>query len=198
MKKSILAFAIAVSALLGINQSAAAADHSHDEITTLTTVSNINKIEVHGNVELYLSDGMTDQVKVYNKYYSENALVQSENGVLKISSYKAQKLIVWITVTNLGDLSVYDNAQVKSFGKLSALNLDVKMYDNASAQLNMDAYAVSLKLNGHAKADIEGSITEAELNYDRSASLNTTNLNSDHLVKRMNRADAEETSIVEL
>jgi hypothetical protein len=159
MKKSILAFAIAISALLGINQSASAADHSRDEITTLTTISNINKIEVRGNVELYLSDGMTDQVKVYNKYYSENALVQSENGILKISSYKAQKLVVWITVTNLGDLSVYDNAQVKSFGKLSAINLDVKMYDNASAELNMDAYAVSLKLNGHAAADIEGSIT---------------------------------------
>src|ERR1700712_2179761 len=172
MKTTILAFATAVSALLGINQSASAADHSRDEITTLTTISNINKIEVRGNVELYLSDGMTDQVKVYNKYYSENALVQSENGILKISSYKAQKLVVWITVTNLGDLSVYDNAQVKSFGKLSAINLDVKMYDNASAQLNMDAYAVSLKLNGQAKADIEGSITEAELNYDRSASLN--------------------------
>jgi hypothetical protein len=196
MKKSILAFAIALSALLGINQSASAADHSRDEITTLTTISNINKIEVHGNVELYLSDGMTDQVKVFNKYYSENALIQSENGVLKISSYKAQKLVVWITVTNLGDLSVYDNAQVKSFGKLSAINLDVKMYDNASAQLNMDAYAVSLKLNGHTAADIEGTITEAELNYDRSASLNTTNLNSDHLVRKLNKA--EDNTIVEL
>lgn len=198
MKTSILAFAISVSALLGIHQSTSAADHSRDEITTLTTISNINKIEVHGNVELYLSDGMTDQVKVYNKYYSENAVVKSQNGVLTISSYKAQKLVVWITVTNLADLSVYDNAQVKSFGKLSPLNLDVKMYDNASAQLNVDAYAVSLKLNGHAKADIEGTIAEAELNYDRSSSLNTTNLYSDHLVKKLNRADAEMTSIVEL
>src|SRR6201996_7062732 len=128
MKKSILTLAIAIAAILGVSQSAFAGNKDHEAVTVLTAISNINKIEVRGNVELYLSDGMTDQVKVYNKYYSENALVQSENGVLKISSYKAQKLIVWITVTNLGDLSVYDNAQVKSFGKLSALNLDVKMY----------------------------------------------------------------------
>src|ERR1700754_3850998 len=185
MKKSILTIAIALVTLLGVSQSAFAANHGKDEVTVLTDISRINKIEVHGNVELYLPDG-ADQVKVYNKYYSENALVQNQNGVLNISSYNAQKLVVWITVSDLQNLSVYDNAQVKSFGKLSTLELDVKLYDNASAQLNLDAYAVNLKLNDHAKADIEGTVSKAELNYDYSSCLNITNLNCEHLAKKVN------------
>jgi len=184
MKKSILILAIAIVTVLGVSQSAFAGNKDREAVTVLTEISNINKIEVHGNVELYLSDGTTDQVKVYNKYYSENALVQNQNGVLKISSYKAEKLVVWVTVNNLFNLSVYDNAQVKSFGKLSALELSVNLYNNASAQLNMDAYAVNVKVNDRAKADLEGTVTEANLNYDYSAFLNVTNLNSEHLIKK--------------
>jgi len=201
MKKSILTLAIALSSVLSISQAAFAGDKSHNKITVLNDISRISKIEVHGNVELYLSDGMTDNVKVYNSYYSENALVQNQNGVLKISSYKAEKLVVWITVSNLCNLSVYDNAHAKSFGKLSAIELSVNLYNNASAQLNMDAYSVNMKLNDHAKADIEGTITEAAFGYDYSACLNTTNLNSEHMVKKVNpyySANNETNSLVGL
>jgi hypothetical protein len=186
MKTSILTLAIALSSVLGISQAAFAGDKSHNEITVLNDISHINKIEVHGNVELYLSDGMTDNVKVYNSYYSENALVQSQDGVLKISSYKAEKLVVWVTVSNLCNLSIYDNAQAKSFGNLSAIELNVDLYNNASAQLKLDAYSVNMKLNDRAKADIEGTITEAAFGYDYSACLNTSNLSSEHLAKKVN------------
>jgi len=199
MKKSILTLAIAALTVLGLSQSAIAGSKDRDAVTVLTEISSISKIEVHGNVELYLSDGTTDQVKVYNKYYSENALVQNQNGVLKISSYKAEKLVVWITVSNLFSLSVYDNAQVKSFGKLSALELNVNLYNNASAQLNMDAYAVNVKVNDRAKADIEGATAEANLSCDYSAFLNISNLKSEHMVKKVNLdTDREDYSTVTL
>src|ERR1700744_2438004 len=199
MKKSILTLTIAIATVLGVSRSAFAGNKDRESVTVLSQINNINKIEIHGNVELYLSDGTTDQVKVYNKYYSENALVQSQNGVLKISSYKAEKLVVWVTVSNLSNLSVYDNAQVKSFGKLSAIDLSVNLYNNASAQLNMDAYAVSVNLRDHAKADIGGTTTEAAFGYDYSASLNTTDLSSEHLAKKINSfPTAERNSLVEL
>ncbi|MBS1520997.1 MAG: DUF2807 domain-containing protein [Bacteroidetes bacterium] len=185
MKKSILTLAIAIVTVLGVSQSAFAGNKEREAVTVLSEISNINKIEVYGNVELYLSDGTTDQVKVYNKYYSENALVQNKNGVLTISSYKTEKLVVWVTVNNLFNLSVYDNAEVKSFGKLSALELSVNLYNNASAKLNMDAYAVNVKVNDHAKADLEGTTAEADLNCDYSAFLNISNLSSEHMVKKV-------------
>jgi hypothetical protein len=186
MKKSILTLAIALSWVLGISQVTLAANKGRSVVTVLTDISHINKIEVRGNIELYLSDGITDNVKVYNSYCSENALVQNQNGVLKISSYKKEKLVVWVTVSNLSDLTVYDNAQVKSFGRLSAVELNVNLYNDASAQLKMDVYALNMKLHDRVKADLEGTITEANLNCDYSASLNIANLDREHLVKKVN------------
>ena len=184
MKATILTIAIALSTVLGISQSAKAATGSKQEVSTLLTgVSRINQIEVRGNVELYLSDGTADQVKVYNSYYAESALVQDDDGVLRITSYSTQKLVVWVTATELAKLEVYDNAEVKSFGRISAIDLDVELYNKATAQLNMDAYATSITLNNYAKADITGNVDEADLHYSRSSFLNTTNLAATHVVK---------------
>ena len=67
MKTTILTIAIALSTVFGISQSASAATGSKEEVSTLLTgVTRINQIEIHGNVELFLSDGTTDEVKVYN------------------------------------------------------------------------------------------------------------------------------------
>ena len=184
MKTTILTIAIALSTIFGISQSASAATGGKEEVSTiLTDVSKINQIEVHGNVELYLSDGTADEVKVYNSYYAESALVQDENGTLRISSYTAKKLVVWVTASDLRKLSVYDNAEVKSFGRLSAIDLDVKLFNNASAKLDVDTYAATITLYNHAKADLIGNANEANVSYDRSSFLNTSNFVAAHLVK---------------
>jgi hypothetical protein len=172
--------------LLGASQAVSAATTDKEAVTTLSQVGPIDKIEVHGNVELYVSYGAADQVKVYNNYYAESAMVQGQDGVLRIASYKDQKLVVWVSAVNLQKLSVYDDAVVKSFGKLSALELDVNLYDHASAQLNLDVFAVSLKLNARAKADLSGSAYSANLCCEYSASLNYAMLDSEHLVKKVN------------
>ncbi|MGZ3750364.1 MAG: GIN domain-containing protein [Mucilaginibacter sp.] len=193
MKKTILTIAILLATVFGISQSSFAAT-SHEEVTTLNEVGNINKIEIHGNVELYVSDGTTDEVKVYNHYYAESALVQDQNGVLRISSYSTQKLVVWVKVSDLRDIAIYDDAEVKSFGKLSAIDLDVKLYNNASARLNMDAYSANVTLNGHAKADLTGELVEGSVSYDKSSYLNTTNLVASHLVEKVNAITCKPSS----
>jgi hypothetical protein len=125
MKTSIFTILAIVALAVGsTNSSFASVKNDNKEVSTvLTNISQISKIEVHGNVELYVSDGNTDQVKVYNQYYAESALVQSQNGVLRISSYKAEKLVVWVTANDLRAISAYDNAAVKSFGSLSKIDL---------------------------------------------------------------------------
>ena len=184
MKTIITTAAILLVTVFGLSNSTyATAAKDSQAYTILTNVSNINKIEVHGNVELYLSAGPTDEVKVYNQYYKETALVQNQNGALCISSYKTEKLVVWITASDLRNLEVYDNASVKSFGKLSAIDIDVKLYDNATAKLNMDAFRADITLNDNARANIEGSVTYAALKYNKVSMLTTTNLVADNIIK---------------
>jgi len=145
-------------------------------VTVLTDISAINKIEVRGNVQLYISDGASDQVKVYNNYYAQSALVKSRNGVLSIASYKAEKLVVWVTAADLRSVSAYDNAEVKSFGDLSKIEFDVDLHNNASAKLNLDAFNANVTLDNTSKADISGSVNQFSLKHSLGSSFNSYNL----------------------
>lgn len=187
MKTLILSIVAIFFAVIVISNSAqAATKNTKETVTVLNEVSNFNKIEVRGNVELYLSDGEANSVKVYNNYYAENALVQNQKGVLRIASYKAEKLVLWVTVADLRSLSVYDNAVVKSFKSLSSISLDVNLHNNATAQLNFEAYNAHITLYDRAKADLAGNVNEADITYDQSATLNSTNFSVDHLTKNVN------------
>ena len=182
MKTAFLTIFTALVLVSGIANStyAATAKNDNNTYTVLTDISAINKIEVHGNVELYVSDASSDQVKVYNKYYSESALVQSKNGVLRITSYKAEKLVVWVSANDLRSISAYDNAEVKSFGKISKIEFDVDLHDNASAKLNLDAYSANVTVKDNAKADISGSADRYNLIRNVSATINSSNFTATH------------------
>ena len=184
MKAIILTTAILLATVLGISNGAYADTTRNDQAYTIVNeVSSINKIEVHGNVLLYVSDGAADQVKVYNNYYKETALIQDQNGTLRISSYKNEKLVVWVTVSDLRNLDVYDNAEIKSFGKLSAIALDIRVYDRASVKLNMDVFAVNVTLNDASKASLAGNIDQGNIKYNNTSVLNTENLVAVKLTK---------------
>jgi hypothetical protein len=177
MKTQIITIFAALVLTLGVtNLTYAAAKNADDTYTVLTDISAISKIEVRGNVELYISDGAADQVKVYNKYYSESALVQSSNGVLRISSYKADKLIVWVTANDLRGVSAFDNAEVKSFGDTSKIEFDVDLHDHASAQLNLDANNTHLNVFDDARANLSGTIDECTFKCDHEQNIDHKNL----------------------
>ena len=166
--------------ILGLTKTTSAATIKDDNYTLLNNISAINKIEVHGNVELYISDASSDQVKVYNKYYSESALVQNSNGVLRISSYKAEKLVVWVSANDLRSISAYDNAEVKSFGKMSQIELNVDLHDNAEARLNLDAFNANVTVKDNARADLNGSANELNLNRDIESNVKRSNFTVAH------------------
>jgi hypothetical protein len=168
-------FTIAASLLLvaGLSNSTFASKKNTQTVATvLTDVSNINKIEVRGNVELYVSAGATNQVKVYNKYYAESALVQSSKGVLRITSYSNEKLVVWVTANDLAAISAYDNAEVKSFGNLSAIELEVSLHNNATANLKLDVYTATVNTSDKSKIELSGTAEVYTLNHNTQSSVN--------------------------
>ena len=188
MKTKILSFVTIAAIVLGLtnNTFAATKDSAakNSEVSTvLTDVRKINKIEVHGNVELFVSDGSADQVKVYNRYYAESALVQNHNGTLRISSYSADKPVVWVTANQLNAITAYDNSEVKSFGKLSSIEMDVNLHDNAYAKLDLDGYSANITLNNRAKADLAGNVDQCNLKYTRSTTVNSTNFAAERITK---------------
>jgi len=163
MKAKILPILMLFVVITGLSKNANAATATRADYIILNDIKAINKIEVRGNVELFISDNATEQVKVYNKYYSEHALVQSSKGVLRITSYDAQKLVVWVSANDLRSVSAYDNAEVRSFGKFSSIDFSVDLHNNASATLNLDAYSANVTLSDNAKAELTGFAAEFSL-----------------------------------
>jgi hypothetical protein len=188
MKTQLLTIFSVIVLGTGISSATYAATSKNQNVTVLNDVSAINKIEVHGNVELYISDGAADQVKVYNKYYSESALVQSKNGVLRITSYNSEKLVVWVTANDLRSVSAYDNAEVKSFGDLTKIEFDVELHNNSSAKLTLEAYRANVTMSDHAKADLTGSANELKLIRNMASSVNNYNFTAVHFTD--NKIDA--------
>ena len=181
MKTTLLSIFTALVLTAGIaNVTNAATPAANQNVTVLTGISAINKIEVHGNVELYISDGSADEVKVYNKYYAESALVQTRNGVLSISSYKTEKLVVWVTAFDLRSVSAYDNAEVKSFGNISKIEFKVDLHNQASAKLNLDAFTADITVNDEAKANLSGNVNDYTLKYNRLENIDQKNFTAQH------------------
>ncbi len=151
-----------------------------DSIAQLTTVlENINgikKIEASGNVEVYVTSGDQDAVKVLENYYTQTGLVQEENGVLRITSYNTDKLMVMVTVKDLSEVKATNGALIKSNGTLSAIQLNVNLDNNATAELKLDVFAASVTATGHAKAELSGSVADYDLNYSHSSTVNSTEL----------------------
>jgi hypothetical protein len=164
MKSKILSLILLVFVTSGISNLTYASSVNSADYVILNDIKAIKKIEVRGNVELFISDSAVPQVKVYNKYYSESALVQSRNGVLRITSYNAEKLVVWISSDELNAVSAYDNAEIRSFGKLSKIEFNVDLHNTASANLNLDAYSAAITLKDHAKVELSGNATQFNLN----------------------------------
>lgn len=176
MKTITLTIAIVLLSILSISTPGYAAAKNNNIETVLNNVSNFTSIEVNGNVELYVSTGQTNNVKVYDSYYNQNALVQEQNGVLRVSSYKAQKLVVWVTVADLRSITATDNAVVKSFGKLSAIDFTLNLKNNATAQLDLDVSNASITLNNNTKAKLSGFAGESVMAVNTAAHLNITKL----------------------
>jgi len=158
MKTKILSIIMLLAALTGFTKNADAAVAANSNYTILNDIKAINSIEVRGNVELFISDNAGEQVTVYNKYYAQNALVQSKNGVLRISSYNGEKLIVWVNSQSLRSVSAYDNAEVRSFGKVAKVEFNIDLHNNAVAKLNFDSYSVRVTMRDNATAELSGTV----------------------------------------
>ncbi len=196
MKTKILTMIALVSLTIATTSATFANTETKNNTTVLNNINRITSIEAHGNVEIYVTNGSKDGVEIYDSYYNQNALVQNEDGVLRVSSYKADKLVIMVTVTDLRAVSASDNAMIKSYGRFSSLDLEVTLNDNAAAELNIDAFAARFTINDRAKADISGTIEDYQLNYSRSSTVNRTYLAAENRVEKITTPLAQSTVAV--
>lgn len=157
--KNLIASALTVIAL---TTTITANATNNNNVTILSEVKKVNKINVSGNVELILVQSADEHVNVYDSYFSKNALVQQKDGELRISSFNKETLTVVVYVSNLSSITASDNATVRTHGKFSTLSLAINLKDQASASLNTNTVALTTNVSDQSNITLTGS-TE---NYD--------------------------------
>ena len=187
MKTSIKNLFVVALGLVTMTTSAFATDNVKDNakesvkstketnFTILKEVKSINKIVVSGNVDVYVMQAPTESVKVYDKYYSKNALVQEKDGVLRISSFEKERLAVTVYVRNISTIEASENAAVKTYGKVNFLSLDVLLKDKATAEINANTVNLFTSVKDQASLKLSGSTEEHFALMSTSAKMTTGN-----------------------
>jgi hypothetical protein len=127
-----------------------------NNVTTLTSVKNISKIVVSGNVNLILIQDNKESVKVYDKYYSKNAMVQQQGGTLRICSFEDKPLSVVVFVNNLSSIEASNQSKVRTEGRFQLLNLEVKLSDRATADINANTVSLFTSVKDASDLKIAG------------------------------------------
>jgi len=133
--------------------------YSNDNNKTLTTINQsqqISKMVVKGNVEVFIMQGNSNSVKVYDNYYSENAYIQNDDATLRITSYGDKTLSVWVTVADLSEIEASDYAQVYTNNTINALDLKLTLNNHAVAKMAINSYKLTTKIAGNANLELTG------------------------------------------
>ncbi len=154
----------------------ARASENDGKVTELKEVKHIHKISVTGNVDVYITQGYAENLKVYDDYYAKNALVQWEKGVLRISSYNKEKLAVWVTVTDLNTIEASGNAVIHSMNKLSGINLDVTLQGRANANVEAQVVNLNTTISDSSRLELSGDAENQVINMSGDAQLESSKL----------------------
>ena len=154
--KNLFAAALTVVALTG--SAFASTGVKTNNVTVLNQVKKINKIEVKGNVEVIILQAPVESVKVYDSYYAKNALVQQQEGVLRISSFQKETLTVAVYVRDLATIEAADNSIVKTSGKVNFLALNVVLRDAAKADINANTISLTTSVKDNASLGAQAKI----------------------------------------
>lgn len=161
---------------------AANASENNSSYTALTQVKNITKIAVSGNVKLIIVQDAKESIEVFDKYYSNNALVQQQGSELRISSFSKDALTVIAHVNNLSSIEASNTSSVITSGKFNLLNLDVILKDKASANINANTVNLNTIVNDGTLLNLEGTTeshtatlgNEAKMKMDDFAAASTS------------------------
>lgn len=197
MKTSIKNLLAAALTLVVLTSSAfASSTVKENVVTNLTQVKNIQKIIVSGNVEVILVQAATESVKVYDSYYSKNALVQQEDGVLRISSFQKIPLTVAVYVRDLSSIEASDNANIKTVGKMKLLSLDVLLKDKATANINAATVNLYTTVNDEARLQLSGSTNDLYAVLGVQAKMNMDQFSADSTSVKAMAAKYAKTKIL--
>jgi len=151
-------FATALTAVLFASSVATTFAADSTPIAKTTSVKNVNRIWVGGNVKVVLTQGDKESIKASENYDASKTSIISNGSTLFINSMESQQITLNITVKDLERVEAYGQSVVVTSNNFDVKNLQLFLNENATAKIRTTAsslYTVVkedavLKLNGTA------------------------------------------------
>lgn len=153
-------------------------------------ISSFHGIDVATGIELFLSQGTTEEVAVsaVNTEYRDRIVVEVVNGILKIhydSKLKAinkkkesKNLKAYVSYKQLDELHANTGALVKIQGVLKTAVLDVKVNTGAQVNGEVDIKSLTVKQNTGSQVNLSGKAEKLEVHGDTGSKFKGEEMNT--------------------
>lgn len=151
-------FATALTVVLFASSAATTFAAEPAPLVKTSSIKNINRIWVSGNVKLVLTQGDQESINGSENYDAEKTSVISKGGSLYINSMETQQVTLNITLKDLERIEAYGQSVVVTTNNFDVKYLQLFLYQSATAKIKTTTNSLYtivkedavLKLNGTA------------------------------------------------
>jgi hypothetical protein len=140
----------------------------------VSAAAGYNMIKVNGNVQVYISQGNKESIRVVTSGAGDKVSVQKEGKKLLISSSEEMPASVYVCVKDLKRIEASDRSSVKSQGNIDLSVLQVFLSEQASAELNVNTEGLYTVVKDGSDLKLSGKSEEHILVKGQSSTVKTT------------------------
>jgi hypothetical protein len=150
--------------------------------TKTVALKNYNQISVSSGIDLYLSQGNTESIKIVSgAELLKNVIIAQKGTHLSIRYkenisweriFKGQAIKVYVSLKNLTQLSASGGSDVYSQNTLKAEKLALHASGGADVKLSLIAQNVEIHASGGADVDLKGKATNMNINSSGGSDIN--------------------------
>jgi len=128
--------------------------------TSEKAIKNVQHLVVRGKVTVFLLQDEKEEVRFYDKTAAAAVQVKQEGNILTITGTSDRPARVGVYVRNLNLLEASGQSEVRSFGKMAFLGLDLRLRDQAKADINAQMVSLYVNLKDDSSLNLRGSAQE--------------------------------------
>tara|TARA_R110002049_G_scaffold258761_4_gene434545 strand:+ start:840 stop:1553 length:714 start_codon:yes stop_codon:yes gene_type:complete len=154
---------------------------SRFDIETEITLESFSKVEVYGNVDVYISEASEQKVKVVGNENIINELnFLTKNGVLYFSHGSSfdlkNRIVVYIQIPKIEGLKAGGSTDIIGEGLLSIKQGVFYVSGNSSILVELDSDSIDAHALGKGKLGLAGKVNNMTLAVEESATADAVNL----------------------
>lgn len=129
----------------------------------LSSVTNLNRIWVSGNVKIVLTQGEAQEIVAVDNYDSSKTSVVSNGKTLYINSMESAPVILNITLKDLERVEAFGNAEIVTANNFDVKNLQLFLSHSANAKIKTTAESLYTVVKDDAGLKLKGSADQSTM-----------------------------------